>query len=501
MKQLGLKSFAILLLIFLVSVVVRLPNINRPLSKHHEFTTAFILRIQQIWWQDGVSTFHFNPVMNYGGRKNKYINNQTFSDFDKNGNSYYISYPAGAYLLPYFFFRVLNIYPDVIPLQSYNLFLQFIQGVIFFQIIQLLLQKQNETNRKQLGFVAVIFLWFNSCTLWFFSNVYMVDMPAAIFFTACVYSLINYLINPKWYWLLTLFCFNLILGYTEYLGLTFSIIAALLIFIQRKNIVKWFLLELILFFSSVVPFAIMFYQYSLIKGWKYYQWFFTQRYATRSGYNSNEDFISKIFTVIHEWIIVGENYLIGFGPLLILALIFLFKKKESTDVSTNPYLKKALILFSMPVLLHHIIFLNASLYDFFVVKAAPFLVLVLISMLIHRGVSTKSVAGIVLFFMIANLSVYYFINRPGSISQSGDRYDMYQQQASFINSNSNNDEVIFLKGISDEPQLIFYAKRNIRTIMNETDAIQFLKMYKLQKGIIFSKESDGKMVASKLNVD
>ena len=155
----------------------------------------------------------------------------------------------------------------------------------------------------------------------------------------------------------------------------------------------------------------------------------------------------------------------------------------------------------MPVLLHHIIFLNASLYGFLVVKAAPFLVLVLISMLMHRGARIKSIAGIVLFFMIANLSVYYFINRPGSISQSGDQYDMYQQQASFINSNSNNDEVIFLKGISDEPQLIYYAKRNMRTILNETDAIQFLKMYKLHKGVIFSYKSDGKMVASKVNVD
>ena len=69
------RAFPFLLLIFLVSIIIRIPNLNRPISKHHEFCTAVALRIIQIWDEVGISTYDFNPVMTYPNESDKYINN------------------------------------------------------------------------------------------------------------------------------------------------------------------------------------------------------------------------------------------------------------------------------------------------------------------------------------------------------------------------------------------------------------------------------------------
>jgi hypothetical protein len=39
--------------LFAASVLVRLPNINRPLSEHHDWPKAHFLRTQRIWYEAG----------------------------------------------------------------------------------------------------------------------------------------------------------------------------------------------------------------------------------------------------------------------------------------------------------------------------------------------------------------------------------------------------------------------------------------------------------------
>ncbi|MBL4862252.1 MAG: hypothetical protein JKY09_04435, partial [Crocinitomicaceae bacterium] len=55
-------TLLVLLGIFVLSVVVRIPNLNRPLSKHHDFVTAISLRVLQVWDAEGGSTFGYSPV-------------------------------------------------------------------------------------------------------------------------------------------------------------------------------------------------------------------------------------------------------------------------------------------------------------------------------------------------------------------------------------------------------------------------------------------------------
>src|SRR5436189_51957 len=87
------RTLPVLLAIFLLSVAVRLPQLNRPLSRHHEFCTAIALRVMQIWYDNGIEKYNYNPVMTYSNNADKFINNhanQTGKMVDSNGNFYYV---------------------------------------------------------------------------------------------------------------------------------------------------------------------------------------------------------------------------------------------------------------------------------------------------------------------------------------------------------------------------------------------------------------------------
>jgi hypothetical protein len=120
------KTFPFLVVAFLLSVVLRLPQLGRPLSKHHEFCTAVSLRILQNWWDEGIEKYNYLPATNFAKDADKFINNfgnATGSVVDAFGNYYYVSHPPLAYYVPYAFFKIIDVRPDVIPLQLFNMLL------------------------------------------------------------------------------------------------------------------------------------------------------------------------------------------------------------------------------------------------------------------------------------------------------------------------------------------------------------------------------------------
>ena len=51
-------------LILVATVLLRLPNFNRPLGMGHEWVTAHALITLQAWWDKGMATFNYGPVIN-----------------------------------------------------------------------------------------------------------------------------------------------------------------------------------------------------------------------------------------------------------------------------------------------------------------------------------------------------------------------------------------------------------------------------------------------------
>ena len=121
----------------ILSVLVRLPKIGRPLSEHHEWLTATSILHIQIWYENGIGRYHFAPVLSFNNKADKYINNWASEGMvDKEGNYYYTSYPPFAFIFPYFIFKFLHIYPTHTGLQIFNMILQCLCSIFLFLLIK-----------------------------------------------------------------------------------------------------------------------------------------------------------------------------------------------------------------------------------------------------------------------------------------------------------------------------------------------------------------------------
>ena len=76
-------------------------------------------------------------------------------------------------------------------------------------------------------------------------------------------------------------------------------------------------------------------------------------------------------------------------------------------------------------------------------------------------------------------------NLPGPKNYKGEAYASDKILGEYIAKNSNKDEVLFIYD-KPEPQVNFYAGRNLRVVKSEAEAIVFLKTRKLTKGKIFT---------------
>ena len=127
---------AILLLLFGVSILVRLPYLNRPLGMHHEWLTAQTLVIHSVWYQRGIASCGFNPIVTFALPADKNIFTPMGKIASPSGDYYYTSQPPFGYILPYLVLTSLGIRPDVLPLEIFNLFVHFACIVLVFLIIR-----------------------------------------------------------------------------------------------------------------------------------------------------------------------------------------------------------------------------------------------------------------------------------------------------------------------------------------------------------------------------
>jgi len=61
------------LLIFIFSIILRFPNLIKPLSSHHEWATAQVLIHHYIWKKESPFKYKFNPITTFPGESNRFI--------------------------------------------------------------------------------------------------------------------------------------------------------------------------------------------------------------------------------------------------------------------------------------------------------------------------------------------------------------------------------------------------------------------------------------------
>ena len=488
------RTLPVLIGIFLLSVLVRLPQINRPLSKHHEFCTAISLRIMQIWYDNGIENYGYNPVMTYNNPADKFINNsanQSGRMLDKNGNYYYVSHPPFAYYFPYLIFKILHIRPDVLPLQIFNLVLHFISGLFVYFMVCLLSFNRARSLPYRSALVAFTIYIFLPVTLWFQGNVYMSDMAVHTFFIIGVYTALKMIIRQRFYSPKYIFFYILLLSlmiYTSWLGIFFAFGVLVYSLLHVRSISGFRVLIWSTLIVSLVMLRVIVYQYAQINGVGAYIEEMFNRYIIRGSLEeTNQGLWHFMFSYL--WLIktVVYNYVMHYIVLYVVLLYFLWltlsRKKMKIVFSENGY--RFIWLSVTPVILLHAAFLNYSVQDFSVLYASLFFS-VLIGILYDKvkksgAVSLRKMqAGLVVVLLLMTAQ-YWLMNFSGWAN----RETRYEFDGKTIAEETAKDDVVFFLKQLPEPQTVFYAKRNIRYASSKKDALQFLKEHKQAKGVIF----------------
>lgn len=535
------SPFVILCFLFVLSVLVRLPTLNRPLSKHHEFCTALVLVTMDVWDAEGAATYHYSPVINYPNPGDLYINNGTLGFMQKNGTHYYLSHPPFAYLLPYFTFKLLGIQHSVLALQCFNLFFHCIgtlclflivckvltaqtksylqerqysltanQAIYFFKNSSFLFSAQKNNISHPALLAAAIYL-FSPATLWYFSNAYMSDMFVSNIWlgTTCFALQIllpnEALVNrkqesdfspPKTHFrlygaifLLGVFLFFTL--YTEWIG-CFAAVAIggyALLYWRRYRHYKWVVLVSIL--AVLAGFIAIGYHYARILGWATYFDYAQQRFFTRTMGHATANwtqFLQAFFSYTKMIALHYATSYLALVPLFSIGLLYYFKHKK---IAFSQALKCGLFVSIVPVALHHFVFLNfTAVHDFAVVKTAvPLSILMAVfykNFLENKGNSAYQYLSYLMIglTLVACVFQYYWINRPGELSWRAHRYDVFEKTGEIIRQHSTGDELIFVEGVEINFQLMYYAKRNILLYKNERLMQQNLQNLNAVSGLL-----------------
>ncbi len=480
-----------LVLIFIASVIIRIPNFNRPLSKHHEFNAAMVLIGIDHWTENGgpSSTFYC-PVLNYNNEGDRNLDLQTSLLTDKKGNLIYASFGAGWFLYPYYFFKLFGLTPSVATLTIFNVVLSLICMLLVFFIARKVFSEQDSTQPIK-SLVTVFIFVLNPCTLWYNGNGYVHEVMVLPFFLMQVNLFIDFLKDGTklsksrllFYFIVT------VLGvFSDWLCIVWLMVT--FIYAMRKVAAerKWLSYLMVAFAAGLFSVLLVVLHYGYYLGVSDYITALAERYQSRGFLNIN------IQSAVYMLLKVGKHYLTSYSSVLLLfaiaGIVSLFryvKRKESA--SPLPVFSKQIIFLALATaFLHHILFIEfSSVHEYSVFKSSLFLSLASCALLFAYRIPIRI---ILVVFFTASLFQYYYINRIGEISFNGDRYDYTAVTGKIINQNAKADEVVFVDDSQMRPQISYYAKRTILNASTLKEAKLVLRQQPgKQKGVWFEIEN------------
>jgi len=484
------KNAALLLAIFGISVLVRLPLLDKPLSHPREWLTATVLRHLEIWNEEGLAKAHFAPITTYPGAANENINNEASEHKDAEGNYYYTSFPPLAYYAPYAVFEILHVKPGVLPIQIFGLALHFLSGLFVYLSVRRILGKTNSTAAPVIAFIVYIFA---PMTLWLQANVYMSDIFAQVLFAAGIYVWLRLATSPAvggWECVVfgvLVFAFV----YSEWLGVLFAISVVLYAMVTRGQPSR-FRLTLSAVLGTIAALGLTVWQYSQIAGFHAFYASLHQRFTLRSGLGQQDQL------TFHPWQPLGWLFLLTYYALAYgadIVLLFLWMSLGAQTAGITHRIKSAISFAAvLPFMLHHLLLFNfTAAHEFSVLKAAPFLAIV--SGLLATKLENKTdpiwrlkprslVIASLLLCCVSCVWVYSLVVGPETSA--------YKTIGDFIAQNARPDEIVFAqyqrpsnKADRPLPQIVYYAHRNIAVWSGEAYARKLSQMNGVSKIVVF----------------
>ncbi|MDP6115473.1 MAG: hypothetical protein QGG53_26740 [Planctomycetota bacterium] len=524
------RRAAFLVALFALSVVVRARYINRPLSAHYEWVTAPVLITQQIWYEEGAFHHHFLPVLTYPGVANRNISNDARMK-NEDGVWYYTSYPPLSWIAPYVVFRMLGVYPDVLPLQIFNLFLHLICAVFIYLIVYQLLKGKSFAACEIPAFIASAVYIFAPFGLWFHCNTYSAQWLNHPWFAIAVYVFIRILDGEndeeKKRWVIAMGGLTFLMFYTAWFGVLFYGVVGLYALIYRKEqAMRWLIAAII--GGVVLAALVVLIQMSAISGPIELVKYFLSRFSFISGYFEETDKSLHIYDIV-AWRRLLGHYYKGYGGLLFFLAVIAFVALALGNTSSAPSPRwgtnfftvgLSLVLGSLkekfvkmdkrcravagitilPVCGHHVVLFNYSTVHEYSVLT------MLVAISTFTGVGLSSIISRLeetrgrkeLIGNIGSILTVFLILIAAAIGefreQNKNGHTIYKTLGEMISKTAKSDEVVFVNsrgmfltgGGGIIPHIVFYAHRNLAVWKDMKTAQDLIKANGVQRGIVFS---------------
>ena len=494
----------ILILLFGISVLVRLPNINRPLGAHYEWVSAHILITQQIWYEEGPLKHYFVPAMTYSGAANRNISNDARMK-NSNGQWYYTSGPPFVWIAPYLFFRLIGVYPDVLPLQIFCLIVHFVCALLIYLLVKELISKSSIRSWEISAFVASAVYLFTPASLWFHCNVYSGVFLNIIFIIAGAHLFVRFLDDESGIGhYIKMGVLSFLMFYTGYFGVFFFSVMGLyaIIYCDKKAAFKLICSISVGAFLGVMLFLI---QYSTIDGFRSIVEYLFGRYLFVSGTAQTTDKGLHVYD-LHAWWRVLNHYEKAYGHILLFLLVLsvisislgqgsLRIKLARTD---RRWIAVALITV-VPVLMEHVVLFNyTSVHGFSVMPmlvAISIFVSLSLNSLISKLAMTRNKCD--LYGNIASILTVFSLVVVVSIGeyrhQNSNGHGLYKAIGENIAKAAKTDEVVFLDAgglfLNTHgdiiPHIVFYAHRNVAAWHDQKTAKELIASNGMSRGILF----------------
>jgi hypothetical protein len=473
------RPLIVLLLAFAASVALRWPLLDRPLSGHHEFCTAFSLIMLQNWHADGICAHNGTPALTFSAAADRHSTWMGHEAAHANGRYHYLSHPPLGLYLPHVAFALFGAAPSPLGLQAFNLLLHALLVLAVWRLIL-------AVGGQRAALYAALLAIFMPAPLWFLGNAYMSDIMVVVPWAWHLVAAQGLFSAPPQHrmrlWPFTLSL--LVTVYSGWLGLLAAAVDVLLLL--RSEVLRTQRVRIAgaIAVAVVTPMALTALSYASVVGGRGLLDYLLSRLVHRSSLGPAASGWQGVWQVL-------ENFRTGFLPVMVVllaALPFVLRGWWDGVLRLTPRVKVLLVLTGLPVLLEHMLLLDYAAHDFVALKATPLLVAAVVLLLegAARQPWRMRMPGTVLVLVLCAAGAAYFrhINAPGGSAVHRDR-------GTFVAQHIRPEERFFWSGPSPEPQLVWYAQRTPWSVRNVEEAREALARHGEARGVLFRPSPDG----------
>jgi hypothetical protein len=472
----GFLSKHRLLLLLVLLVALRLPSINRPVSKHHEFNTAVILINAESWEQaGGGKLFHYTPLLNYQGSSNHPL--EKGAHIDAKGNHVYLSFGAGWYVLPYSLFKFFGIAFTPLNLRILSILAGLITVLLLYRLIWV------ATADKKIAFAASAIFSLLPAPLWFCGIGYVTVAIMLPFVLGILLAWQNMETsrearNP--FSNIALFVCGIVTCYFDWSGvfLLASVCLWSLLYSSRQK--SFLIVAFLAALAAASGVLLVLWQFAGYLGWDQVLSYWKNRFTDRSSGNGEMPF----FTMV---LYIGKNIITGFLPLVIV-IYFGFKKSSYKTI----HLKASWTFWALAAsLFYNLLFFNWSALHEFAWMLPGMLLVIFLAVNFFKRLPAKALKRITSATVLVSLAMYFVINLPGEKSITGELYDSKKITASIIRKTINDSVPVFINTNADKV-LEFYSKRTFTSVESLREAFKVAGEYGIKNSAFLTME-DGRL--------